>query len=111
MRMFIKHYVWMFSLMGLWSCNERIQTRKIFRLNQVQGVETLDPAFAKNLNIMWHTHVIYNRLIEYNSRLEMVPSLAKRWHISSDRRVYTFILRDDVYFQDNPAFEGGVAAE
>ena len=107
MRMFIKHYVWMFFLMGLWSCQERIQTRKIFRLNQVQGVETLDPAFAKNLNIMWHTNVIYNRLIEYNSRLEMVPSLAKRWHISSDRRVYTFILRDDVFFQDNPAFEGG----
>ena len=89
------------------SCTPSNSNKKIFKLNQVQGVESLDPAFAKNLNIMWHVHTIYNRLIEYDENMNVKPSLAKSWTISDDRLVYQFVLRDDVFFHDNEVFENG----
>ncbi len=56
---------------------------------------------------MWHVHITYNRLIEYDEQMQVRPSLAKRWTISDDRLTYTFILRNDVYFQDNEVFAQG----
>jgi peptide/nickel transport system substrate-binding protein len=89
------------------SCNNSVSDKKIFRFNQVQNVESLDPAFAKNQNIMWHVHITYNRLIEFDENMQVQPSLAKSWKISDDRLTYTFTLRNDVYFQDNEVFENG----
>src|SRR5690348_8136640 len=72
-----------------------------------EGLETLDPAFAKNLNIMWAVHQLYNTLVEVDSNLHIIPSLATRWDISDNGLTYTFHLRNDVYFQDDAAFPGG----
>jgi oligopeptide transport system substrate-binding protein len=92
----------------LWlGCGRFSTDKKIFRFNQVQGTESLDPAFAKNLNIMWHVHTLYNRLIEYDENMKVTPSLARHWDISPDRKTYTFVLRNDVYFHDNDAFPQG----
>lgn len=79
----------------------------VFRYNQIGGMETLDPAFAKNLAVMWGVHNIYNTLLEVDSALHITPSLAYRWEASADGLHYTFHLRNDVYFQDNAAFAGG----
>ncbi len=44
---------------------------------------------------------IYEPLIERDNRTqEFIPKLAKRWTISADKKIYTFYLRDDVFFQD-----------
>ncbi len=94
-------------MMYLNSCNSFNSNKKIFNINQVQGVESLDPAFAKNLNIMWHVHTIYNRLIEYDEHMQVKPSLATKWTISPDRKTYQFHIRNDVYFHDNEAFPNG----
>jgi oligopeptide transport system substrate-binding protein len=80
---------------------------KIFNMNQVAGIESLDPAFAKNLFIMWQTNQLYNRLVESGADGKMQPSLAKSWSISADRKTYTFQIRKDVYFHDNKVFENG----
>ncbi len=95
-------------LLFLLACTTPPSDKKIFRMNQVQNVETLDPAFAKNQYIMWHVNQCYNRLIEFDEDMNPQPSLAKSWSISDDRTVYTFILRNDVFFHHNPAFIGGV---
>jgi oligopeptide transport system substrate-binding protein len=81
--------------------------RTVFRYNEFAGIATLDPAFAKNLSIMWAVHQLYNTLVETDKDLHIVSSLAKSWDISPDKRVYTFHLRSDVWFQDNEAFERG----
>jgi oligopeptide transport system substrate-binding protein len=81
--------------------------KTVFRYNEFAGIATLDPAFAKNLSIMWAVHQLYNTLVETDKDLRIAPSLAKSWDISPDKRVYTFHLRSDVYFQDNEVFEGG----
>lgn len=56
---------------------------------------------------MWHVHNMYNRLLEFNEKNEPVASLAKSWSVSNDRKTYRFILRHDVYFHDNDAFQNG----
>lgn len=78
-----------------------------FCYNESTGIATLDPAFAKNQSIMWAVHQLYNTLVEVDSNLQLRPSLAERWEISSDGLEYRFFLRPDVYFHDDPCFEGG----
>ncbi len=74
-------------------------SKEVFRLNLSSGsLESLDPAFAKDLYTMWTSHMIYNTLLETDSNLKLVPSLAQRWEISPDGLHYTFHLRTDVFF-------------
>lgn len=79
----------------------------VFYYNETTGIATLDPAFAKNQSIMWAIHQVYNTLVEIDSNLNIVPSLAKSWEIDAGRTTYTFHLRNDVYFHDSPVFPGG----
>jgi len=81
--------------------------KKVFAYNESDGIATLDPAFAKNRSIMWAIHQLYSTLVETDSSLHFVPGLARSWEVSPDRRVWTFHLRTDVYFHDDPAFPGG----
>lgn len=56
---------------------------------------------------MWAVHQLYNTLVEVDQDLNIVPSLAKSWEISGDRRIYTFHLRKDVFFHDDNVFKNG----
>src|ERR1044072_6929018 len=80
------------------SCGSRTSGNKqVFHYNETTGIATLDPAFAKNQAIIWAVHQLYNTLVETNESLEIVPSLAYRWEVSADRKVYTFHLRPGVF--------------
>ncbi|MCW3105593.1 MAG: transporter substrate-binding protein [Segetibacter sp.] len=81
--------------------------KQVFSFNLTEGVSTLDPAFAKSQATIWTAHQLYNTLVETDSNLNVVPSLAKSWEVNGDRLLYTFHLRNDVWFHDNEAFEGG----
>lgn len=81
--------------------------KKIFHYNESFGIASLDPAFAKNQSVMWPVHQLYNTLVEIDDSLHIVPLLAKSWTVSADRLVYTFYLRDDVFFHDDAVFPGG----
>lgn len=81
--------------------------KQVFSYNESTGIATLDPAFAKNQSIMWPVHQIYNTLVEIDSNLNILPSLAYRWDVSADRLTYTFHLRRRVFFHNNEAFPGG----
>lgn len=81
--------------------------RNVFHYNEFNGIASLDPAFAKSQSTMWAAHQLYNTLVEMDDSLHMAPSLAKSWDISADRTVFTFHLRDDVFFHDDDAFPGG----
>jgi len=101
--------IWLLYLSSLFlfSCGNRQQDKNIFHYNEVSGIASLDPAFAKNQSIIWAIHQLYNTLVQTDDDLNIVPSLAKSWDISSDNLEFTFHLRDDVFFHDNPAFAGG----
>src|SRR5690349_13060025 len=79
----------------------------IFHYNEQTGIASLDPAFAKNQSVMWAVHQIFNTLVEVDSSLNIVPSLSSRWTVSADKKTFTFYLRKDVYFHDDPCFPNG----
>jgi len=81
--------------------------RQVFHYNQPTNVTSLDPAFARIQTNIWAVDHLYNRLVELDDNLNIVPSIAKSWDISEDGLTYTFQLRDDVFFHDNEAFADG----
>lgn len=84
------------------------ESKSVFQLNLSSGtLESLDPAYAKDLYTMWTCHMLYNTLVDCDSNLQLQPSLAKTWGVSPDGLTYTFHLRDDVFFHDNPVFPDG----
>ena len=87
--------------------NKKNSEGKIFHYNEFNGIASLDPAFAKSQSVMWPAHQLYNTLVEIDDSLHIVPSLAKSWDVSEDRTVFTFHLRNDVFFHDDAAFENG----
>ncbi|QNA46550.1 ABC transporter substrate-binding protein [Lacibacter sediminis] len=97
-----------FSFLVLLSCGKaKKNEQNIFRYNEVSGISSLDPAFAKSQSVIWATHQLYNTLVETDDQLNIVPSLAKSWLVSDDRLQVTFYLRDDVFFHDHSAFPNG----
>ena len=105
---FFNKVLWIAVILCCLSCNEHFSDKKkIFTYNESTGIATLDPAFAKNQSIMWAVHQLYNTLVEIDSNLNIIPSLAKSWEISEDRKVYIFHLRDSVFFHDHPLFKNG----
>jgi peptide/nickel transport system substrate-binding protein len=90
------------------SCSEKkASTKTVFTYNESTGIATLDPAFAKNQSIMWAAHQVYNTLVEIDTALHIVPSVAKSWDVSRDRLTYTFHLRSNINFHNNACFAGG----
>jgi len=73
----------------------------------MSGITSVDPAFAKSQSVMWADHQLYNTLIEVDSQLHLKPSLATRWTVSDDGKIYTFYLRNDVFFHDDACFPNG----
>ncbi len=80
---------------------------KIFRYNESAGISTLDPAFAKDLPHIWACNQLFNGLVTLDDQLKVIPAIAKDWTIDSTGTIYTFFLRDDVFFHRSDAFEEG----
>ena len=90
------------------ACSDNNTTSdNIFNLNQPLGVETLEPVMSNSNQTIWALSIMMEGLVEYNKENEIVPAIAKSWEISEDGTVYTFTLRDDVFFHDDECFPDG----
>ncbi len=92
------------------SCEQKASKedkRTVFRFNLDQGITSLDPAFARNQGNIWATNQLFNGLTQLNDSLQVLPSIAKSWKVSDDGLFYSFTLRNDVYFHDDPIFKNG----
>ena len=89
------------------SCNqaqEIPEDYKVFRYNEHANITSLDPAQAKDKRNIWAVNQLYNGLVQLDDSLNVQPDIAEWWTVDSTGTVYTFRLRDDVYFHDDPAF-------
>lgn len=80
---------------------DKVSEGLIFRYNEDAVVSSLDPAYVKSQAEIWVASQIFNGLIELDSHLKPVPSLAKSWEITQNGTVYKFNLRRDVWFIQN----------
>jgi len=84
------------------------QKNLVFRYNESKSITTLDPAFARNLPLIWPINQLYNGLVQFDDSLNIEPCIAKSWKVSNDGKVFTFVLRNDVHFQNSEIFPDSV---
>lgn len=82
-------------------CNQPPTSTDTLIYAQASDPKTLDPA---NTDIAEGVHVITNvfdTLVTYDERTtELIPSLAEKWTVSDDGKLWTFTLRSGVLFHD-----------
>jgi ABC-type transport system substrate-binding protein len=100
---------WIILILGviLSGCSETSSRseKNVFRYNESNGISSLDPAFARDLENMWAVNQLFDGLVELDSSLNIAPLIARSWEISEDGKTYTFHLREDVRFHESPLFE------
>jgi oligopeptide transport system substrate-binding protein len=96
-------------LLVLTSCHNQDSSshKTVFNINLDEGLTSLDPAFCRNQNTIWMDNQLYNGLVQIDDSMKVRPCVAKSWDISPDGLEYTFHLRNDVYFHDDPLFSAG----
>ncbi len=95
------------SVLAFTACSEkktRFTDNDVFRYNESANIQTLDPAFARNMAIIWPCTQLFNGLVQLDDSLKVRPDIAKSWKISDDGLHYEFILRRDVYFHKHVNF-------
>jgi len=80
------------------------ETLAIFKYNESAGILTLDPIYAKDLPHIWACNQVFNSLVAFDDKMNLVPMVAKSWDVSEDGLVYTFHLRNDVQFHEDMCF-------
>lgn len=106
----IRNFLWVLILLAT-SCRssfEDLSHLTVFRYNEDGNITSLDPAFARNQANIWATSQVFSTLVQLDTQLNVVPMVAHRWEISEDGLLYTFFLRDDVFFHDDPVFENSM---
>ena len=91
-----------FVALLFFSCSEQknIDHLSIFKYNESSGINSLDPAFSKDQASVWATSQLFNGLVQLDSNLTVIPSIAHKWSISEDLLNYKFNLRNDVFFHN-----------
>ena len=87
------NYLFFISILFLVSCAKKenqFTDNDVFRYNESANIQTLDPAFARNMAIIWPCNQLFNGLVQLDSQLHVQACLAKSWEISEDGKTYTF---------------------
>jgi len=66
-------------------------------LGQAKSINPLFPESSASADV---SSLVFSGLTKLNGRREIMPDLAERWDISADRKVYTFFLRPNLFWQD-----------
>lgn len=78
------------------------------RVNELEEITTLVPVALSELNSFHVASQVYEGLVRYNpSDLSIKPAVARAWDISPDKKEYTFHIRQDIKFHNNPCFTDG----
>lgn len=106
----IKNIFYTLCVLTVCACRPSAENngKKVFNINLDQNLTSIDPAFARNQNALWMINQVFNGLVQVDNVLNVVPAIAKSWEVSPDGKDYTFHLRNDVPFQDDPLFRNGV---
>lgn len=77
----------------------------IARLNEVENFKSLMPIAINEVNSYHIASQVYEGLVCYNQNdLSIIPGVASRWEVSEDQKEYTFYIRPNAFFHDDPCF-------
>lgn len=66
--------------------------------------DTLNPILTQNAYIKDYLELIFESLVELDRKQKPAPLLAESWDVSKDGLIWTFNLKDNVYWHDNTLF-------
>jgi len=105
----MKHFLnisgFLFLLMGCSPSNKENSNKQVFRYNESAGITSLDPAYANNQANIWACNHLFNGLTQLDDKLNPQAGIAYRWEITNNGLSYTFFLRGDVHFHEDPSFK------
>ncbi len=107
---------WTFPWLGLslfTACgtSSSVQEKDLFCYNASDGVRSLDPGKATDLETMWVVDQLYEGLLEMDVQLNARPALAEDWSMTPDGLTYAFRLRSGARFHNGaPVTASDVAA-
>jgi len=73
---------------------------KVLRAVMHADVRTIDPFWTTQTIAGIHGNMVYDTLFSSDANLDPQPQMVDTWTVSSDRKVYTFKLRDGLKFHD-----------
>jgi len=85
---------------SLWSCCPEDPYKNYLNLIINTEPKSLDPALSTDITTGVITALMYDNLVQFGTKDEILPGLAESWEISDDGSVYTFKLRKNVTFWD-----------
>lgn len=92
-------------LLALFGCDRNSKSdSSIFHYNEPAGIGTLDPAFTNYQAAIWAGGQIFNGLVETDTSENIVPCIARSWSLDTSATVWTFNLRNDVFFHSDACF-------
>jgi peptide/nickel transport system substrate-binding protein len=84
----------------------------VLRLNEVEDFRNLYPLNITETTSHRIANQVYEGLVKLSQTdLSVIPSLAEKWEVSEDAKVWTFFLRKGVKFHDDPCFADGKGRE
>jgi oligopeptide transport system substrate-binding protein len=109
------------SSLLLFNCHDRSKTGSgyeskggvhyggVLRLNEVENIQSLIPVSISEINSFHVATQVYEGLVKYNQfDLAIVPAIARAWDVNPDQTEYTFHIRSDVKFHNDPCFKDSV---
>ena len=72
----------------------------VLRVALTASAPTLDPHAGTHLAIREIGFHLFENLLTFDAKFQIVPQLAERWEVSADGKVYTFHLRTGVKFHN-----------
>ncbi len=104
------------ALLLLTSCGKKSATHTLregkggkklggtFYTNETGDLRSVDPPQNNDETSSHISESLYNGLLEFDQNLNVIPCLSQIPEVSADGLTYTYHLRSDVYYHDDPCF-------
>jgi peptide/nickel transport system substrate-binding protein len=89
---------------ALAACAPETATRTVLRVGSLTDIDSLNPftAFSTQSNDVFQ--LMYDKLMDYDAQLNVIPSLATSVDKSADGKTFTYTLRSGVTWHDGKPF-------
>lgn len=95
-----KFFLMLFTAILSLFCAQAFAVQDVLTVGATYDAKTLDPHVTNDTGSHLMMRQIYEKLVDFDENLNVVPCLAERWDISEDGRRYTFHLKKDVKFHN-----------
>jgi len=78
----------------------------VLKVNEVNNIKSLMPIAINEVSSYHLASQVYEGLVKYNQAdLTILPAIARSWDVSPDLKEYTFHIRSNVRFHNDPCFK------